>query len=101
MALRQSLAAIKNPPRRAEGLLLLACAVPVYGLKATYSLLFRPSALKLPTPSSNSSTMSGNDARRNSLFAVLVACPAEPTAAETGGHEQDRSKRKVFAASQL
>src|SRR5262245_38037567 len=73
----------------------------VHGLKATSPLRFRPSAFKLPTLSSNSSTMSRDDARRNSLFPVLVACPAEPIAAETGSHEQDRCKRKVFAASQL
>ena len=69
----------------------------VHCLKATTSLPFRPSAFKLPTLSSNSSTMSSNDVRRNSLFTVLVACPAVPISAETGGHEQDRSKRKVFA----
>src|SRR2546427_12927004 len=35
------------------------------------------------------------------FFVFLVSSPAVPIAAETGGHQQDRSKRKVFAANQL
>ena len=50
---------------------------------------------------SNSDTIRLNGARKNSLFPVLVSCAAVPIAAENGGHEQGRSKPKVFVASQL
>src|SRR5215470_13198444 len=73
----------------------------VHCFKAPTPLLYRPPEFKLPMLLSNSSTISSNAARRNSPFAVLVACRAVPTPAESGDHEQDRSKRKIFAASQL